>query len=160
MSSASTQRIVCHLFGALAGFALAGSTALAETAAATKSLTGVNVSISLDQGEVDVKSTQGPLGLYREKIRKQEAQDFNAFKQQITDGMRKEQEAFEKYKDQVTREFIGYVESVTLKPGTELSISGNTAIERKAGAQDNAARDFMKRWRTDGDANKAPGGMR
>lgn len=124
---------------------------LAETPPG-KSLENVSVSVTLDQGSVDVKSTQGPLGLYREQATKAQPQDFEAFKRQMSEGVRKEKQAFEKYKEQITREFVGYVESVTLKPGTELAISGNTAVERQAPAQGNAAHEFMKRWRAEGDS--------
>lgn len=112
---------------------------------------GVVVNVALEQGVVDVKSTQGPLGLYREKIVKP-PQDFESFKREITEGVRKEQEAFEKYKEQITREFVGYVESVTLQAGTELTISGRTAVERQAAPEGNAARDFLQRWRSEGDS--------
>jgi hypothetical protein len=132
--------------------AMAGSAA-AEPAAPP----GITVSVGLEQGVVDVKSTQGPLGLYREKVVKPAPQDFDAFKREMADGVRKEQEAFRKYKEQITREFVGYVESVTLQAGTELTISGNTAVERQAAPQDNAARDFMKRWRAEGDSKHRPG---
>lgn len=127
--------------------------ALACTATGTAAQPGaapaVTVSVGLEQGIVDVRSTRGPLGLYREKPAAP-AQDFDAFKREITEGVRKEQEAFEKYKEQITREFVGYVESVTLQAGTELTISGGTAVERQAAPKDNAARDFMRRWRTEG----------
>ena len=108
----------------------------------------VTVSVGLEEGVVDVKSTQGPLGLYREKAAKP-PEDFESFKRQITEGVQKEKEAFEQYKEQITREFVGYVESVTMQAGTELTISGNTAVERRAVPKDNAARDFMKRWRSE-----------
>jgi hypothetical protein len=111
----------------------------------------VTVSVGLEDGVVDVKSTQGPLGLYREKVAKP-PEDFESFKRQITEGVQKEKDAFEQYKEQITREFVGYVESVTMQAGTELTISGNTAVERRAVPKDNAARDFMKRWRTEGGA--------
>jgi hypothetical protein len=132
--------------------------AVLALAAATGSAFGeapaVTVSVGLEDGVVDVKSTQGPLGLYREKAAKP-PEDFESFKRQITEGVQKEKEAFEQYKEQITREFVGYVESVTLQAGTELTISGNTAVERRAVPKDNAARDFMKRWRTDSGAQSA-----
>jgi len=124
--------------------ALAAGTAFAEPPVVT-------VNVGLEDGVVDVKSTQGPLGLYREKAVKP-PEDFDSFKRQITEGVQKEKEAFEQYKEQITREFVGYVESVTMQAGTELTISGNTAVERRAVPKDNAARDFMKRWRNEGGA--------
>lgn len=106
---------------------------------------GIGVVVGLDQGAVEVKSTTGKLGHYREH-RQAEQADFDAFKKEINDGVQKEKDAFEKYKDQVQREFVGYVESVTLKPGSEISLSGDTAIERE-GVGENAARDFMRHWK-------------
>lgn len=140
------NRISLAAFG-LAGALLAGASALAQQAAPAPA--GITVSVALEDGVVDVKSTQGPMGLYREKVVKSQAEDFEAFKRQIADGVKKEQEAFEKYKEQTQREFVGYVESVTMKAGTELVISGNTAVERQAAPKDNAARDFMKKWRAE-----------
>lgn len=136
-------RLVPTLAALAAALAVTG--AAAQTAAPPPAVT---VSVGLEQGVVDVRSTRGPLGLYREKPAAP-AQDFDAFKREITEGVRKEQEAFEKYKDQITREFVGYVESVTLRAGTELTISGATAVERQAAPRDNAARDFMRRWRAE-----------
>ena len=131
----------------VAALGLAAQPVLAQQAAPAPA--GVTVSVGLEDGVVDVKSTQGPMGLYREKVVKAQADDFEAFKRQITDGVKKEQDAFEKYKEQTQREFVGYVESVTMKAGTELVISGNTAVERQAAPKDNAARDFMKKWRAE-----------
>ena len=131
----------------VAALGLAAQPVLAQQAAPAPA--GVTVSVGLEDGVVDVKSTQGPMGLYREKVVKTQAEDFEAFKRQITDGVKKEQDAFEKYKEQTQREFVGYVESVTMKAGTELVISGNTAVERQAAPKDNAARDFMKKWRAE-----------
>lgn len=136
-----------RLARSLAALALAG--AIDATAAQPDAAPAVTVSVGLEQGVVDVRSTRGPLGLYREKPASP-AQDFDAFKREITEGVRKEQEAFEKYKEQITREFVGYVESVTLQAGSELTISGSTAVERQAAPKDNAARDFMRRWRAEG----------
>ena len=136
----STARTLHPLALAVAALAIA-LPAGADTPAVT-------VSVGLEEGVVDVKSTQGPLGLYREKAAKP-PEDFESFKRQITEGVQKEKEAFEQYKEQITREFVGYVESVTMQAGTELTISGNTAVERRAVPKDNAARDFMKRWRNE-----------
>lgn len=125
--------------------ALAAPAQSAEPAAAR--LAGVSVVVGLDQGAVEVKSTTGPFGLYREH-RKSESADFESFKNQIRDGVQKEKEAFEQYKAQIRREFVGYVESVTLKAGSEISLSGNTAVERE-GVGENEARNFMRRWRAE-----------
>jgi hypothetical protein len=143
MKRTASTLILARPFAAMA-VALAAGTAFGEQPAVT-------VSVGLEDGVVDVKSTQGPLGLYREKAAKP-PEDFESFKRQITEGVQKEKEAFEQYKEQITREFVGYVESVTMQAGTELTISGNTAVERRAVPKDNAARDFMKRWRNEAGA--------
>lgn len=110
-------------------------------------LAGVSVSVTLDKGVVDVNSTQGKMKHFRESAA-QTLSDFEAYKQQGAEGVRKEKEAFERYKEQVKREFIGYVQSVTMESGTELVIVDNVAVERKA-AGANPARDFLQRWRAD-----------
>ena len=112
---------------------------------AAKPLPGVALTVGLDQGAVDVKSTTGSLGLYRER-RQAEANEFEAFKNQIREGVQKEKDAFEAYKKQITREFVGYVNSVSMKAGTEVAISDGTAIERE-GVSENPAREFMRGWR-------------
>lgn len=113
----------------------------------TERLAEVSVTVALEKGAVDVKSTTGPIGLYRE-YRRGETADFESYKNQIREGVQKEKEAFDHYKAGIRREFIGYVESVSMKAGTELTISGATAVERE-GLGDNPARDFMRKWRAE-----------
>ncbi len=91
------------------------------------------ISVVLDQGVVDVQSTQGPLGLYREAQRQQES-DFEAYKRQADAALAQEQAAFEAYKTRQQEEFVAYVESLTLQAGRELSIRGSKAVERNIGA--------------------------
>lgn len=112
-----------------------------------ESLSGVSVTVALEQGAVDVKSTTGPLGLYRE-YRSRENADFESYKKQIREGIQKEKDAFDQYKAGIRREFVGYVESVSMKAGTQVTISGDTAVERE-GLGDNPARDFMRKWRAE-----------
>lgn len=127
------------LFGAAAGVLAAESP--------TGGLSGVSVSVTLDKGVVDVNSTQGKMKHFRES-KADALSDFEAFKQQGADAVRKEKEAFERYKEQVKREFVGYVQSITIQAGTELVIVDNVAVERKA-AGTNPAREFLQRWRTE-----------
>lgn len=110
-------------------------------------LAGVSVTVALEKGAVDVKSTTGPVGLYRE-YRRAETSDFEQYKRQIREGVQKEKQAFDEYKAGIRREFVGYVESVSMKAGTELTISGATAIERQ-GLGENPARDYMRKWRAE-----------
>lgn len=121
----------------------------AETPTADNRLAGVSVSVGLDKGVVDVKSTRGQMKHFRETTA-ETMSDFEAFKKEAEDGVRSEKEAFNRYKENIQREFVGYVESVTLKSGTELVIADNVAVERKTtGDDENPARDFMQRWRTE-----------
>lgn len=105
----------------------------------------VSLTVGLDQGAIEVISTTGPLGLYRER-REAESNEFENFKNQIREGVQKEKDAFEQYKTQVKREFVGYVKSVSMTAGTEITVAGSTAVERE-GVGENAAREFMREWR-------------
>ena len=120
------------------------------------SASGVTVSVTLEQGAVDVKGHSGKLALYREKKVATPPQEmsFEDMKREMEDGVQKQKDDFQKYKEEVRREFVAYVESVTMKPGTELTISGDQATERKASGKPNAARDFMKRWKAEDDARQ------
>jgi hypothetical protein len=137
------QALLCT--GLVAGGFLPASGALAE--ASPSPLRGVSVSVTLDQGAVDVNSTQGQMKHFRESTA-ETLSDFEAFKQQDADGVRKEKEAFERYKEQVKREFIGYVQSITMQSGTEVVIVDNVAVERKASGS-NPARDLLRRMRSE-----------
>ena len=110
-----------------------------------QALSDVSLTVGLDQGAIDVNSTTGPLGLYRER-RQAETNDFESFKNQMREGVQKEKDAFEQYKTQIKREFVGYVKSVSMKAGTEITVAGSTAVERE-GVGENPARGFMREWR-------------
>ncbi|MBI5329802.1 MAG: FecR domain-containing protein [Betaproteobacteria bacterium] len=105
------------------------------------------VSVVLDQGVVDVRSTQGPLGLYREKAaaRAQE-NDFEAYKRQAQEGVEREKAAFEAYKAQTEREFVAYVENMTLQAGRELAISGHIAVERAIAGESARQLEDLRVW--------------
>ena len=108
-----------------------------------------SVSVALDEGVVDVKSTQGKLGLYREKeVEKKPEMSFDSFKREIQEGVEAEKKAFETYKKEIQREFVAYVESITMQAGTELSISGNEATERKTSGNLKREMDDLRNWQT------------
>lgn len=106
---------------------------------------GISVSVVLEKGIVDVNSTRGQMQHFRESTTQTQS-DFEAFKRQGEEAVRAEKEAFDRYIEQTNREFVGYVQGITLESGTEVVIVDNVAIERKAGKNDSSARNFLRRW--------------
>lgn len=105
------------------------------------------VAVALDEGVVDVKSTKGKLGLYREKeVVKETPMDFEAFKRQVQEGVEAEKKAFEEYKKEIVKEFVAYVESITMQAGTELVIAGGEAVERKTSGRLKSELDELRKW--------------
>lgn len=107
------------------------------------------VRVAMDRGLVEVKSTQGPLGLYREST--QDAgngstgfpgAEFDAFVKAREMGVAAEVTAFEKHKSATRREFVAYVESLTLAARRELSIRDGTAVESAFGKD--SAEDLLR----------------
>ncbi len=89
------------------------------------------VAVVLDQGQVEITSTQGPVGLYRENATAKPAdEDFEAYARRKTEAIAAGRAAFEQYKTQVQREFVAYVENLTLEAGKELETVGRVAVER------------------------------
>lgn len=105
------------------------------------------VSVALAEGVVDVTSTQGQLGHYREKPAAPKEATFDDFKREGAEAVDKEKQAFASYKEQVQREFVAYVENITLEAGTELEISGQTAVERKTGTELGSDLQALRSWR-------------
>lgn len=107
------------------------------------------VAVALDEGVVDVKSTKGKLGLYREKeVAAEKPMDFEAFKRQVQEGVEAEKKAFEEYKKEIVKEFVAYVESITMQAGTELVISGNEAVERQTSGKLKSELDELRQWQS------------
>ena len=107
-----------------------------------------SVGVALDEGVVDVKSTQGKLGLFREKEVQKPAKEltFEDMKREMQEGVDTQKQEFEKYKTEIMKEFVAYVESVTMKAGTELVISGNEAVERKTSGNMKSEMDELRKW--------------
>lgn len=105
------------------------------------------VSVALDEGVVDVKSTQGTLQHFREATEAKMNDSFDEFKQEGTDAINKEKNAFETYKNKTQREFVAYVENVTLNAGSELEIGDGVAIERKTGAELESDLQSLRQWK-------------
>jgi hypothetical protein len=105
------------------------------------------VSVVLDQGTVEITSTQGPVALYREKsMTKPAEEDFENYARKHADGVAGEQDAFDQYKTQVQREFVAYVENLTLEAGKELVTAGHIAVERKIGSDSAKAIKTLSEW--------------
>ncbi len=106
------------------------------------------VSVVLDQGSVEITSTQGPVGLYREKaVSKPPEEDFESYARKHAEGVAGEQAAFEQYKTQVEREFVAYVENLTLAAGKELVTEGRVAVERNISSASAQAIKALCDWR-------------
>jgi len=105
------------------------------------------VSVVLDEGVVDITSTQGPVGLYREKVGAKPAEDFESYARKNAEGVAGERAAFEQYKTQVQREFVAYVENLTLAAGKELVTLGRIAVERDISTDSAKAIKALCDWR-------------
>ncbi len=106
------------------------------------------VSVVLDQGSVEITSTQGPVGLYREKsVAKPAEENFESYARKHAEGVAGEQAAFEQYKTQVEREFVAYVENLTLEAGKELVTEGRVAVERNISGASAKAIKALCDWR-------------
>lgn len=109
------------------------------------------VAVALDEGVVDVKSTQGKLGLYREeevKVKVTPPLTFEQYKQQAADGVEAEKKKFEEYKIETQKLFVAYVESITMQAGTELVIAGGEAVERKTSGRMKSEMEELRKWQT------------
>jgi hypothetical protein len=105
------------------------------------------VSVVLDQGVIDITSTQGPIGLYRETTASTPAEtDFETYARQHAEGVASEKSAFEQYKSEVQREFVAYVESLTLEAGKELVTQGCIAVERRISSESAQAIKSLRAW--------------
>ncbi|MDP2787458.1 MAG: FecR domain-containing protein [Pseudomonadota bacterium] len=107
-----------------------------------------DVSVVLDEGVVDIASTQGPVGLYREKtVTRPPDEDYESYARRLAEGVAGEQAAFEKYKTQVQREFVAYVENLTLAAGKELVTAGRIAVERDISGESAKAIKSLCTWK-------------
>lgn len=104
------------------------------------------VSVALDEGVVDVASTQGKLGFYREKPQAPRERSFDDFKREMREGVNAEKKSFEDYKVALRKEFVAYVDSVTMRAGTELTIANGEAVERETASDVRAELEGLRRW--------------
>jgi hypothetical protein len=83
--------------------------------------------IALKEGKLDVDSKQDGFNVYR----RNEADEFEAFKREQREGVERERKEFEKYKAQMREEFIAFQKSVQLESQQSLTISeGKATIGR------------------------------
>ncbi|OYY92972.1 MAG: hypothetical protein B7Y41_13685 [Hydrogenophilales bacterium 28-61-23] len=107
-----------------------------------------SVSVVLDQGSVDIASTQGPVELYREKpvAQQSERDEFEDLVRKKAEAIAGEQAAFDQYKAQVEREFVDYVENLVLEAGKELVTTGRVAVERNISGESAKAMKSLIDW--------------
>lgn len=97
-----------------------------------------NASIALKEGQVDVDSRGEGFNLYRRK----DLSEFEAFKQEIREGMERERKEFERYRAKEQEEFIAFKKSMQLQPQESLTISGDKAV---VGGIDQEMQDAIRR---------------
>ena len=93
-----------------------GTTFLVDT-------TDKEASIALKEGKVDVDSKGDGFNLYRRK----EQAEFEAFKQEIREGIEQERKEFDRYRAKEQEEFIAFKKSMQLNSQESLTISGDKA---------------------------------
>jgi hypothetical protein len=106
-----------------------------------------DVGVVLDQGQVEITSTQGPVALYRETAAAKPAEDdFAAYVRRKAEAIAAGKAEFEEYKTQVQREFVAYVENLTLEAGKELVTHGHVAVERAISDEAAKAIQSLAEW--------------
>lgn len=94
------------------------------------------LAVVLDEGSVEVASTQGPIALYREQPAGRPAEgEFDAFVRHRQQGVADMQAAFQAYQGQMQREFVAYVERLNLSAGKQLVTRGQIAVESPIGEE-------------------------
>ncbi len=108
---------------------------------------GDSLSVILDQGQVVITSTQGPMGLYREATAPARSKDdFASYTRQLAEGVAGERAAFEQYKTLVDKEFVAYVDSLYLDACREVVTVGNVAVERAISCESARALKSLFDW--------------
>jgi len=110
------------------------------------------VRVAMDEGEVEVNSTQGPVALYREKPadaggKSPDQIEYERFVAEREAGVAAEKSAFDAYKAATEREFVAYVENLTLGARRELVTQGNIALERGVDDQTVETMRQLRAWR-------------
>lgn len=108
---------------------------------------GKSLSVTMDEGVVDVKSTTGSIRFFREKA-VQEQLEFETFKREGQLALETEKKAFETYKENQQREFVGYVRNIELSAGSSLELEPGQAVERQADAKRKVTMSELMSWGT------------
>jgi len=95
-------------------------------------------SIAMKEGTVDVDSKGEGFNLYRRK----DLSDFEAFKQEMREGIERERKEFERYRAKEQEEFIAFKKSMQLHSEQSLTISGDKAT---IGRIDEETEDTIRR---------------
>lgn len=115
------------------------------------------VRIAMDEGDVDIRSTQGAIGLYRESPShaKPDANvgvnaEYERYQAERQAGVEAAAKAYEQYALTVEREFVAYVESLHLAARreltTQLTTTGAVAVERDMSQDAIRDLDRLRRW--------------
>lgn len=116
-----------------------------------------SVRIAMDEGDVDVRSTKGPIGLYRESASpvKLDANagikaEYERYQAERQAGVEAAAKAYEHHALTVEREFVAYVESMNLAARreltTQLTTTGAIAVERDMSQDTIRDLERLHRW--------------
>lgn len=112
-----------------------------------------SVRIAVDEGDVDIRSTQGPVGFYRDRALPAKSEsssgvkaEYERYQAERQAGVEAEAKAYEHYLLTVEREFVAYVETLHLAARRELAMTAAIAVERDM--NQDATRDLerLQRW--------------
>lgn len=107
------------------------------------------VRVAMDEGRVEITSTQGRIGLYQETTAPEAHSpstqaDYERFLAERSIGVAATAAAFEAYREATRREFVAYVESLQLSARRELLTQTGIAVERDISTD---SRDTLSRLR-------------
>ncbi len=83
--------------------------------------------------------------MFREKNISEQV-EFADFKKEGEQAVEAQKKEFETYKDNLQREFIGYVQNVELSAGAVLDMESGQAVERKMDEKGRAAMARLMAW--------------
>ena len=88
-------------------------------------------SVALIEGQLEVNSLQAGFNVYQQKT----ADDFDAYKRQIEEGVAAEQKEFDQYTTKTEEEFVAFQKSITLEKQQSLSLKDDKAVIGAINAQ-------------------------
>jgi len=93
--------------------------------------------VALKEGALEVDSKQGGFNVYR----RNEADEFEAFKREAREALEKERAEFEQYKSQIREEFVAFQKSLKLESHQSLTLGDGKAT---VGGIDPRTEDSMR----------------